>query len=187
MGRVASDLYLMPEEVERLTGQWDHGSQRRWLTTHGVRHYVGNKGFPMVGRSVVSVMRPLLQIQRVPVLDRLFAGDVESRVYIIDEGSDDSPVKIGQSGGHDGCAFRLASLQTGNPRRLRQVFVGVGGYDLEQFIHKQLAPWRMAGEWFERSPKVAAFVTDAMLYGYRTALEKIMPDPLLCVDVEVAA
>jgi hypothetical protein len=66
-----------------------------------------------------------------------------------------------------GCAAdpqsRLAQLKTGNPRKLRLLGYLPGGRKLEQEIHKELAYWRLDGEWFQRE-------------GVMEYIDKITPD-----------
>ncbi len=64
-------------------------------------------------------------------------------VYFI---SDGSAVKIGYTRQHPKERIRL--LQTGNPNRLKLVYVIYGGDDIEKWLHKHYNAMRLVGEWF---------------------------------------
>ena len=66
-------------------------------------------------------------------------------------GSDDGTVKIGVTLQP---AKRLASLQTGSPRKLRYLALTEGSLWLERFFHNAFESDRLEGEWFARSPKL---------------------------------
>lgn len=101
------------------------------------------------------------------------AAVIDSTVYIIDEGDDEGPVKIGVTGVGQTAVVRLATLQTGNPRKLRIVHVGPGDYGVESYVHFLLAEWRLCGEWFSRSDTVKAFIVAARASGYYVAIDLI--------------
>ena len=65
--------------------------------------------------------------------------------YILAAVRYDGWVKIGRTT-HVDAAMRIASCQTGNPRRLRLVACWLG--DHEETLHKHFAPVRGCGEWF---------------------------------------
>lgn len=93
---------------------------------------------------------------------RFLQGDIEHAVatfqtqkglvYAIDEGLDDSPVKFGFSRHwtQANAAARIASLQCGNPRKLRMVCSFHGSRGLEFAIHRFLFSDLLQGEWFTR-------------------------------------
>lgn len=90
-------------------------------------------------------------------------------VYAIQSVIHGSPVKVGYSNAA-GMEGRVASLQTGNPYRLR-VLATAGAYmSHEQRAHKVLAPDRLTGEWFGWSPRVAAFVAALRSQGIEYAI-----------------
>lgn len=68
-----------------------------------------------------------------------------SFVYVV-QAQPGTPVKIGVARDVDA---RLAGLQTGNPYKLRVLFVLPGGYELEWQFHQKLKKYRMEGEWFD--------------------------------------
>lgn len=74
--------------------------------------------------------------------------------FILDEERD--AVKIGISGDPMG---RLASLQTGHAGRLRLVGTMPGTRHDEKRLHQRFAGVRLRGEWFRRTPEIAALAT----------------------------
>src|SRR5690606_2168337 len=77
---------------------------------------------------------------------------VDETVYFIrDEGG---PIKIGKTRGP--VESRLASLQTGNPRRLT-LLATTRAYS-ERELHSRFWEERIAGEWFKPSRRLLAFV-----------------------------
>jgi hypothetical protein len=68
-------------------------------------------------------------------------------VYVI-QGKPTTPIKVGVA---SGVQKRIAGLQTGNPQRLRLLYVLPGDYRLEAFLHRRLRRSRVAGEWFDGS------------------------------------
>jgi Meiotically up-regulated gene 113 len=83
-------------------------------------------------------------------------------IYFIGEiGADNKPngiVKIGYTDG-DSAKDRLASLQSGNPRRLRILKEIKGDRDAERLLHELFAEWRLSGEWFASSQHAARLIT----------------------------
>lgn len=75
-------------------------------------------------------------------------------VYIIRQ-SHTGALKIGFS---DEPTRRLKGLQTASPYPLELVCLLNPHNYPERWIHAQLAPWQMEGEWFEPTPEVLAFV-----------------------------
>lgn len=55
-------------------------------------------------------------------------------------------VKIGRTNNPQ---YRLAELQTSNPRRLRLLLVVPGGSQVERALHAHFASKRVRGEWFD--------------------------------------
>lgn len=74
-------------------------------------------------------------------------------LYVI--GPMTGPVKIGISGA---ALVRLKQLQIGHPRRLLVLAEAPGGEAEEQAAHTFLAPWKLEGEWFDRSEEVERFI-----------------------------
>ncbi|MEU7295157.1 GIY-YIG nuclease family protein [Streptomyces exfoliatus] len=69
------------------------------------------------------------------------------RTYLL--GMEDSKLtKIGKT--TDTFKARVASLQTGQPARLRPLLEVDGDY--ERALHMRFAPYRMRGEWFDLTP-----------------------------------
>ena len=69
-------------------------------------------------------------------------------MYVLDDGA---AFKVGHTTGY--VAARVASLQIGNPRRIRPVAtVGPATDAVEIHLHQQFTRWNCNGEWFERAP-----------------------------------
>lgn len=64
--------------------------------------------------------------------------------YVI-QGEPGTPIKVGKA---DEPRERLAQFQTGNPAKLRLLYVAPGGYELERELHYRLRDSRVRGEWF---------------------------------------
>lgn len=80
--------------------------------------------------------------------------------YVIIEEDDTSALKIGH-------AFnpveRIASLQTGNPRKINILLTLAGGEILENEIHKKFANFRIirgGEEWFRNIPELIEFLQE---------------------------
>ena len=67
-------------------------------------------------------------------------------LYVIGEGNGSGVVKIGKSGD---VKVRLASLQTGYPRKLQALHVEPESGHLEDWLHDRFAAFRLHGEWFD--------------------------------------
>jgi hypothetical protein len=74
--------------------------------------------------------------------------------FISSDDLPDYPIKIGQTDG--GIGERLATLQCGNPHRLRVLATDVGSNDTERWLHRDHHPARLNGEWFRRTPELMA-------------------------------
>lgn len=68
-----------------------------------------------------------------------------SFVYVI-QGDQGGPIKVGVAKDVRG---RMLVLQTGNPYRLRLLYVMPGAHDLEWQFHQKLKAGRTYGEWFD--------------------------------------
>ena len=68
-------------------------------------------------------------------------------------------VKIGYAGNP---ISRLSQLQTGTTDRLDLLMTFVGGIAEEKQIHKELADYRISGEWFRYSPLIFSVLSDFM-------------------------
>jgi excisionase family DNA binding protein len=79
-------------------------------------------------------------------------------IYVIDEGNDESPVKVGWCTHRHHIRQRLDHLRTANHRPLRLLTLYPGSREIEQFIHKLMGSKRIRGEWFSREGCVTAFV-----------------------------
>ncbi len=89
---------------------------------------------------------------------RLISSRTSDRrcVYFLQSGGRRGPVKIGVAGD---VARRHASLQSGNPQRLRRLFVIEGaGRAMEQWLHARFSEHRTGGEWFRFAPEIAGFL-----------------------------
>lgn len=77
-------------------------------------------------------------------------------IYFIQSGSD-GPIKIGR-------AFRVErrvkELQTAHHEDLSVIQFLPGGSELENKIHKDLARFRLKGEWFEPAPEVLEYIRE---------------------------
>jgi hypothetical protein len=49
-----STFFLVPEDIERLTGRRRYSAQIRWLSTHGYKFDVNGLGIPVVAIAEVS-------------------------------------------------------------------------------------------------------------------------------------
>lgn len=79
----------------------------------------------------------------------------ENYVYVV-KAEGDSPVKVGKG---DKDLSRLSAVQTGNPRRLKLLYLLVGELRLENHLHRRLGgESRLVGEWFD-GPQVPEFLT----------------------------
>lgn len=68
-----------------------------------------------------------------------------TRVYVVRAG-DEAPVKVGIA---RNVADRIATLQTGNWRKLHVLYSLPGDLHLEKHLHLEMANDRIIGEWFE--------------------------------------
>lgn len=150
----------------------------------GVPHRIGLHGMPIVRtsdyRANVAMLAERSGIsegarRELEEIGRAFANPASGFVYVIDEGADDSPFKVGWS--YENVERRLASLQIGNPRRLRVVVTRRAPFEAELRVHKALADANMTGEWFSRTPRSMRFLIVAAEVGYREALECLALEP----------
>lgn len=86
----------------------------------------------------------------------------QGRIYVI-QSSGHAAVKIGFTSRED-VATRLAALQTGNPHLLRVLASAPATTADERIVHGVFATERMAGEWFDLSPRLQVFID---LLGHR--------------------
>lgn len=99
-----------------------------------------------------------------------------SFVYVL-QAEGDSAVKVGVA---KDVRARVATLQTGNSRKLVARALLFGGHDLETAIHREMAGFRVVGEWFDSSSGMDWFLErmqtlgQEMLRIYRT--EDRIPD-----------
>lgn len=178
--RASHRYYLRQHELQRLTGQQDYAAQAHWLKAHRIDHNMGVRDIPLVRRSSLpdacfelppEPTHPLMVQAEIERIQALFATPGQGLVYLVDEGSRESPVKFGYC--YDAPLARLAGLQTGNPRKLRLLGAQPGSYGVEQYIHGKFAEYRLAGEWFEATPVVARYVEVAVAVGHHAALEAL--------------
>lgn len=85
------------------------------------------------------------------IIARLLSAQTTGYVYAITDGT---AVKLGKSADHP--TLRLATLQTGNPRRLRLVAYTIGLK--EQVVHKLFRRDRLLGEWFRITARLLDFI-----------------------------
>lgn len=78
-----------------------------------------------------------------------------SFVYVI-QANGDTPIKVGVA---KDVHARMRTLQTGNPRQLRLLYVVPGAHALETKFHRQLRHSRLCGEWFD-GPDVPGFLSE---------------------------
>lgn len=86
-------------------------------------------------------------------------GGRVSVVYFLRAG-EAGPIKIGVST-TAGVQQRIATLQSGNPEPLRLLKMIPGDTKDEATLHRDLAEYRMSGEWFEPAPAVLKAVQAA--------------------------
>lgn len=91
-------------------------------------------------------------------------------VYVV-QAIGDTPIKVGRA---VNVRKRIASLQTGNPRKLELLHVVPGGSHLEWQLHRRPHGHRLVGEWFdgEQIPRFLEFVgglAQFMVDGYAEA------------------
>jgi T5orf172 domain len=100
----------------------------------------------------------------------------ESFVYML-RAEGDTPIKVGVA---TDVQSRIASLQTGNSRRLELLALLLGSYPLERALHCELSGYCVRGEWFDDGSGLLDFVarirklSEDMMLTYRT--EKRIPD-----------
>lgn len=88
----------------------------------------------------------------VEAMERALAERDGSCVYFAEA---DGRVKIGWS---RKVATRIAQLQTGSAAPITLLGTTPGGVALERRLHQQFAAARVAGEWFEATPELRAYV-----------------------------
>lgn len=162
-------MFLTPAELERLTGRRRFSAQRRELVRLAVPFIHAATGEPLVRRSdwrdwpnpsdSPERRARINEDLRLHVASavRLERRNVSGCVYVIDEGDDASPVKIGHSASGS-AKQRLASLQTGNSRQLRVARILDGDIEVERLLHSAFDAERVGGEWFVRSVRLFAFL-----------------------------
>lgn len=114
-------------------------------------------------------------------------------VYVV-QAETGGPVKIGYSR-EGGLKSRVASLQTGNPYKLRVVHTEPGSVEDERELHRTFRRYRMSGEWFrahyelqERFPDIVYEHEDvseaSVMYdkGYSDGWERGYDDGTPCKD-----
>lgn len=81
-----------------------------------------------------------------------------SRVYFIQSGGAQGPIKIGRAEDVDA---RLRELQTGNPQKLTLLATMRGGRAAERTLHARFRTSRIRGEWFVPSPELLEVIEHA--------------------------
>lgn len=76
------------------------------------------------------------------------------------QAEDGGPIKIGTATSVTG---RLASLQTGTPKKLVILAALAGGFEVERALHQLFARHRERGEWFRPVPSIFAMVASIQL------------------------
>jgi len=79
------------------------------------------------------------------------------RVYFVEATGLDL-VKIGFA---RNVAARLADLQCASPVTLRLLGTVPGGIEVERFFHKDLAEYRVRGEWFALNDRLREYIANA--------------------------
>lgn len=83
----------------------------------------------------------------------------KSVVYFIQQDFPRGPVKIGHAVDP---YVRVVGIQNGNAKPLKLLGTQPGGVAREAQLHKRFAEYRMQGEWFRCSGKLAAYVANMM-------------------------
>lgn len=95
--------------------------------------------------------RPLARVGESPVPPGVrFQNALPTRVYFITDGE---AVKIGSA---SDVRRRVASIQALHHRELVVLGTAPGGFRLERKLHRELAAYRIRGEWFRRCEAVEA-------------------------------
>jgi len=154
-------------EIAAASCRGDYAGQVKWLEANKVPFRHGPL-IPIIRRAEAD---PGLWLRPAPPnpIDVVFAkaGSLMGRVYIVDEGDDDAPVKVGFATTSVG--KRVSALQTGNHRMLRVVYTERAPCRVEGHIHALLEQSRVNGEWFARTAAVCRFIHVAARSGYRAA------------------
>ncbi len=99
-------------------------------------------------------------------------------VYFIQEQGDGGAIKIGCTAGDP--RARLATLQTGNSRRLHLLASIPGGAAEEAALHERFAAYRVSGEWFRVDPYLLGFIEGlSYVHPQAPAAEEPDEDPFL--------
>lgn len=164
--------------MRAFTGQLKYADQAEWLASRGFAFTIDKVGMPLLDRRAMVTERRResnpATAEAIAKIARVFSAPTPGCVYVVDEGSNVSPVKIGWSlSTAETLKFRVQQLQCGNPRRLRVLVHGPGSVSIELFIHRALRRARLSGEWFDRTPEVVSFIANAAAHGYREALERL--------------
>ncbi len=88
----------------------------------------------------------------VEAMERTLVERTGSSVYFVAAGE---RVKIGWS---RNVVARISQLQTANPEPISLLGVMPGGLALERQLHRQFHDARLAGEWFEKTPELVAYI-----------------------------
>ena len=112
-------------------------------------------------------------------------------VYFV-QGESGGPIKIGYSAD---IVTRITKLQKSYPDKLKVLSVIPGDFKTEAAIHKQLAEYRLQGEWFNPAPAVLEKARefkqnvnrgDTMRDGYKLVLaDKIFRDTTVKVYTKI--
>ena len=81
-------------------------------------------------------------------------------IYFIQQG-DTGPIKIGYTDGS--VENRLRTLQTGSPKKLTLLGFITGTQEQEKLLHRFFHAERIAGEWFEPTPNLKAYLLGCIL------------------------
>lgn len=144
-GKVPGGWYG-PARATALEAAWDYCNHVNGLTVAPTQQ-LKVAGHPSAPRKA-----PTARQQRQAVAKK--AKESKGFVYLLGEEGDDRYVKIGESGKHP--RYRLAKLQTGNPRKL--IVLGyiecADRFTVERNLHMKHIKRNHLQEWFMKDPKI---------------------------------
>lgn len=118
------------------------------------KHKVDEDYDPLYTGPNVEQVREILALRRDE--DRFWSwGDNIQRVYFVQAGSPDRPVKIGFT---QRPLYRLRALKTALPDRVVVLLTTLGTKDSEADLHLRFEHLRLRGEWFRPDPELLDYI-----------------------------